>query len=297
MDIYAAIKPLILICKVTGIGTFSISNDTGKLRIRLADKMLTLLISSFLFVYQSWRSMSGFNSYYFSIAIYLAILDYLALFNTAITFLVMYAGKKKIIKFIVDLEDVDFCLKTLTGDHPAYTTTRRAITFWIATYTLQFILLVIYFVYDLCKTSEEYDLKLHSLIQPYLSIIAFMACTSALNMSKMSLLNFFLVELRRRFEHINAHLTLNNARGIIEVHKVLRDMCKEVTGVFQLLLLTKVLLSALVILDALFPILIGAVEIDRNIDADIAELILSCGVLTDLVIIVYGFCTIRIEVS
>lgn len=296
MDFYSAIKPLYYVCKLSGVATFSMERRGG-FAVRLKDKVITVAISGAFFYINIYTLSDYFGISTTVIGVSSGILGFFELFNHAVTFIVMYATKEQVVGCFQGLVHVDFCLKDAVGSHPEYVLARQRIVCCIASYLFIVSLGISYTIYVIYKSIGEVEIGIEDL-PVYLIYFAFYAFSYFLNMSKMSMICFFVLEIRKRFEHINTNFSCEplKIRRLMKTCTLLRITSRKVNSIFQLLILTKIVTSGTEVLNTLFILCTGMVLLVDDEYLAIFSLIWSCGSVLEVVFIVYGFWAIRVEV-
>lgn len=296
MDFYSVIKPLYYICKLSGVATYSMQSSGG-FTVRVKDKLITLALSlAFLYI-----NLHRLNDYFGKsntvVGTFGGIWGCFDFFNNAVTFLVMYAAKKQVIGCFEGLRHVDFCLQNAVGSHPEYSLAKKQIVWCITTYLLIISFSIAGFAQVLHKSIwQEFGIDN---LQSYLWFFTFYAFSSTLNMSKMSLLYFFVLEIKKRFEHINTNLFSREhlkIRRLMEVSALLRNTSRQVNSIFQLTILAKIVIGGIEVVNTLFNLCTGTMELFAEDCIAIFILIWSCGSVLEIVFIVYGFWSLRVEV-
>lgn len=295
MDLYKAIKPAYYFWKYTGVIAMTYKTDQG-FAVLKSDEYLTLGLFFLLLVFVAANFLIFGNSDITSSGVVNAIYLSSITITSIVNFVILYIQSKPIVNAMIKLNLIDVSLaKGSTDMEIPYSKTRKSIIASLIAYFVVYITLVL--------------LDLYSIFRYYFSISEFCYLLyyyifGILNMSTTILILFFLKEISRRFRAINTKFGLKperfvkDVKGLLQIHRQLRELGKNVNKIFQGILLGKVVSSSSVNVYVLFNYFAhwNNVVASKGYGAIVSG-VWGAGRIFEIVAIVHYFSSVHNEVS
>lgn len=211
--------------------------------------------------------------------------------NSIIIWTAMYLRKERVIQAIEGIVAIDWHLEHLTNMEISYKKTRIMTLLSISAYGVSLIL------YLVCRL--VYSRPLIALYLSHYYNFFIMSTPS------ISLLMFFLSELRRRFHYINIFMRsrmlesqlITPIKRVYEVqkhHRRLREISKEVNAIFQILVLGKLIATTVFTFTTLFRFVVSE-RSDDGVGVAAAVWLMVIG--GEICAIIYHFDGLKAEVN
>lgn len=291
MDIYKTLKPLYYFGKFTGIATFTLENN-GELAVKFRDKLLTLAISTAWLLLTLYALSLSAVEPPTALAAFMDASNIATALDTAVSFPVMYKNNNLVITSVQQISHVDEAINLYFGKLPHYFAARQKIVQHINLYLAVLVGILLY-------SSYVFSI-LEDMVPSFLFFSVLFVFAYVLNMSKMCFLGFFLDTLTKRFQIVNDVLNCdaeNNIRNVIEVHKKLCDISKNVNAAFQVAVLGRLSICCMGVMLSLFILITGVIELTDVGFIGISAMVMSSRYVSESVGIIYGFWKLRQEVS
>lgn len=291
MDIYRALKPLYYFSKFTGIATFTLDNN-GEFAVKFRDKLLTLAIATAWLLFTLYSLSLSAIEPPSALAAFIDASNIETAFDTAVSFPVMYKNNNLVIISVQQISHIDEAINLYFGKLPNYFAVRKKIVRDINLYLVVLVAILLYSSYVFYILEDTVPSFL------YFSVLYVFAYL--LNMSKMCFLSFFLDTLTKRFEIVNDVLIRNpknNIRNVIELHKKLCGISKNVNAAFQVAVLGRISICCMAVMLSLFILITGVIELSNAGFIGISAMIMSLRYVSESVGIIYSFWKLRQEVS
>lgn len=293
MDLYKAIRPAYYFWKYTGVIAMTYITDQGFVVLK-SDEYLTLGLFFILLVFVAAnfllfdyidKTSSGVLN-----AIYLSSFTMTSIIN----FVILYVHSKSIVNAMIKLNLIDVSLKKENMEIP-YSKTRKSIIASLIIYFVIYITLVLLDLYSI--------LRYHFSISKFCYLLYYYTF-GILNMSTTILILFFLKEICRRFRAVNTKFGqkpgrfVKEVKCLLQIHRQLRELGKNVNNIFQGILLGKVVSSSSVNVYVLFNYFVyWNTVVASNRYGAIVWGVWGVGRIFEIVAIVHYFSSVHNEVS
>lgn len=297
MDLYEALQPLHLLCKISGVAPFTLNtrniSQKRKYFVLVRDKVFTLMVATTILslgiadLSQTFR----FNNIK-NVSRVLTRSGYI--FNSLVILTTMYLRKEHIIDIIEEIIFVERQLERITSSVICYKKTRMSMLMSVSGYAVSLL------VYTACRVFYQ-----RSLIALYLCYYYNFFIMSA---STISFLFFFLAELKRVFTSINEFLKTNisKTQSVIDIRKIyhvqklhrrLREISKKINGIFQIVVLGKLIASTIFTFTTLFTFVVSEWNTFWANGVAVGASVWLIVIGGEICAIIYFFDSLRSEVS
>lgn len=291
MDIYKALKPLYYFSKCTGTATFTLEIN-GEFAVKSRDKVLTLTISTAWLLFTLYSLSLSAVEPPSVLAAFMDTSNIATALDTSVSFPVMYKNNNLVIISIQQINHVDEAINLYFEKCPNNFATRKKIVRHISLYLVVLVAVLLY--------SSYVFYVLEGTVPSFLYFSVLFVFAYLLNMSKMCFLGFFLDTLTKRFQIVNDVLIRdpeNNIRNVIEMHKKLCDISKNVNAAFQVAVLGRISFCCMAVMLALFILITGVIGLADAGFIGISAMVMSSRYVSESVGIIYAFWKLRQEVS
>lgn len=255
MDLYAALAPTHLFWKYTAIATYTLKrNPTAtKYAILKSDKVIAWAAITFGLAVNITNMSYDYKTDVYSVSELLKLCSYNG--GTLSYVLAMYYHKQNLITSIENLIFVNAEIEKLANTRNCYLQTRKQVLQHIFVYLS---IVIVAFLVDFCyeDTVENFPPSYYVYYYTYY----------VLTVSALTMLFFFLIEIKRMFRVLNNYMGVDNInfrgqeemrRKVIEIekiHRLLRYTSKTVNKIFDVVILGKVTVTSIFILVVVYKL-------------------------------------------